>query len=175
MTTEILLSSGHIALVDDVDVTLVLGTNWHLKVRGGGIGQYARSNRPGGGSTYMHRLILGVSDPRVLVDHVDGNGLNNTRTNLRLCSNKENSRNRACKTKAVSGFLGVGYLPYSISAGRRIPRQKPWFAHVTVDGKSIFGGYFLTPEEAAIKRDAMAIEHHGNFAALNFKNERGLG
>lgn len=168
MTIEIPLSSGDVAFIDDADFELVSRVRWHLKTRGNDLGRYARANGPKGTAIYMHRLIL-QPNPGLLVDHIDGNGLNNVRSNLRLCSNKENTRSRHHKPRSISGFFGVGYLPWVMSAGRRIPRPKPWFAHVCVDGKTIRGGYFTTPEEAARKRDQMALHYHGEFATLNFK------
>lgn len=93
-------------------------------------------------SQRIHRLIaqqflgLGINDRRQ-VDHIDRNRLNNQRSNLRLSTNAENSKN---KPGLVSRFTGVGYAP---------KRNKPWYARISVKSKYIFIGYFITELEAA--------------------------
>lgn len=104
----------------------------------------------------MHRAIL--DPPRgVLVDHVDGNGLNNCRANLRTCTYAENSRNRRPAVGHSSRYLGV---TFARSVGR-------WQAGITVAGKSVYLGQYDTEEEAAQAYNVAAIGHHGSFARLN--------
>lgn len=171
MTVRIPLSSGEFATVDDVDADWLLSRMWHVAKRSGR--KYATANIWSGGkgkTVYMHRLIAGAV-PGQVVDHIDGDGLNNTRANLRICSTKENSRNRSHSGRGESGFLGV----YRVGKTRaRSPNQ--WFGCVKVDGKPIRTTVFPTPEEAARKRDELAMLHHGEFAALNFPGlKAGLG
>jgi hypothetical protein len=104
----------------------------------------------------MHRQILGLTDPAVQADHVDLDGLNNRRYNLRPCSKAENMRNRGAQRNNKSGFKGV----------RWHTRDRRWVAKITVDGKQKHLGYFDTPDAAHAAYAAAAAEHHGEFARL---------
>ena len=107
----------------------------------------------------MHRLILGEppSDQKVIVDHRDGNGLNNQRSNLRWVTKQENNCNRA-------GFGSSGFLGVSKSRGK-------WVAKIRRDGIRYHLGTFVSEIEAAKAYDAKAIQLHGEFANLNFPME----
>lgn len=102
----------------------------------------------------MHQLFL-TGKP---IDHIDGNGLNNQRNNLRLCSDQQNNCNKGISIRNKSGFKGVHYCP---------GRKKKWCSNIRINGKLIVGGQFDTPLEAAIKYNELAIEYHGEFAWLN--------
>jgi len=107
----------------------------------------------------MHRVIMEVDDPKVLIDHMDRNGLNNQKSNLRKCSNKKNCANRKSHNNATSKYLGV-YL--------RKDTNK-WRVEGTSDGKRFNIGSFFDETEAAKAYDKWAKEYHGEFANLNFK------
>lgn len=62
-------------------------------------------------NVYIHRLIMCLNDDEVLVDHIDGNGLNNIKSNLRIATPSENSRNRMVSTRNTSGIVGVVWKP----------------------------------------------------------------
>lgn len=149
---EIILTQGKIALVDDDDLALVAQHRWRA-VRCSPTLWYARAELPdaeGGGSIYMHRLIMGAVRGQE-VDHRNGCGIDNRRHNLRLCSHAENiAGNR--RQPGRSGFRGV-----RADKGRWSAR----YGHTHL-------GMFDTAEEAARARDAAAIAAHGAFAALNF-------
>lgn len=103
----------------------------------------------------LHRLIMGCEDlPHVFVDHRDGNGLNNAKSNLRIATMQENARNRRCRNPL--GFIGVALVK-----GR-------YRAAITVNGKAIFLGSFGSAEEAARERDIASLKYFGEFAKLNF-------
>jgi DNA mismatch repair ATPase MutL len=94
------------------------------------------------------------------VDHEDGDGLNNRRRNLRACTQSQNVSNHLrLQQNNTTGFFGVTYMPN---------RKSPYRASVFVNGRRVSGGYFTTAMEAAVARDVLAIEHHGEFASLNF-------
>jgi len=106
---------------------------------------------------YLHRVILDAKKGQ-FVDHVDGDGLNNTRKNLRLCTHIENSRNKGLTVKNTSGFKGVYWYK---------PLAK-WQSYITNAGKRLHLGYFKDKKEAARSYDEAAKRLHGVFARLNF-------
>lgn len=104
----------------------------------------------------MHRLIMGEPDG-VDIDHEDRNGLNNSRANLRLCTNSQNQANKRRQKNNTSGFVGVVY-------GKK---NRRWKATVSWNGAKYDCGSFATAEEAALARDAKAVELQGDFASPN--------
>lgn len=104
---------------------------------------------------YLHRIISGALISEV-VDHADGNPLNNCRSNLRICTKKENCKNMSKHVDNTSGYKGV----YK-SHGTR------WYAKIRSNGKTINLGYFSNREDAALAYNAGAIKYHGEFAKLN--------
>jgi HNH endonuclease len=138
------------AVVDDEDFDLVKGSSWSL---GGKPGyQYVQAKR-GGEEVYLHRFLLGLvpGDGRK-VDHKDGDRLNNTRANLRLCPNgqRDNLQNRArLSTNNTSGYRGVSYEA----------RKGNYKAYVMIDGRQKHLGYFTTPEEAGVAAREFRAQH----------------
>jgi hypothetical protein len=106
----------------------------------------------------MHRVIIGAKLGE-LVDHVDGNGINNTRQNLRKATNSQNLINRK-NLSNTSGYKGVSY-------DRGHYRNKPWRAQIKINYKSKTLGYFSTPEEAADAYKVASINYFGEFARTN--------
>jgi len=154
VSREIPLSSGAIALVDDADyeVVAMLGP-WHARPHGRTTYAQANVRRNGRHTTIqMHRLIMGADGPRI--DHIDGNGLDNRRANLRPATQAQNSRNQRCSNP--SGYKGV-----SATRGR-------WCARIWHEGKLRYLGMHDTPEAAARAYDDAAVRYFGEFARLNF-------
>lgn len=107
----------------------------------------------------LHRVVLerklGYSIPDGMqVDHIDGNGLNNTRDNLRLATNAQNMWNQRKRVNNKSGYKGVQWYK----------SRQNWRAVIRVNGKRIHLGYFDTPEEAHQAYCDAAKELHGEFA-----------
>jgi len=104
---------------------------------------------------YMHRLIMGLEcgDSRK-IDHIDGDGLNNTRNNLRVCTHRQNLQNRGCQHNCSSGLKGA----YKCTA------SKTWMSRICVNGKDIYLGTFKTSKNAAEAYKRAARKHFGEFA-----------
>jgi hypothetical protein len=159
------LTNGRTALVDDEDYERVSALVWWEQD-----GYAMRQVRPGGRKAkarrvWMHRFVLGIEQPYpdVEVDHLDSDGLNNQRANLRVVTKAENQQNRQKqRSPASSRFKGV-------SRDDSDGRTKPWRAYIRVGGRLIRLGRFADEEEAARAYDAAALEHFGPNANTNFK------
>jgi hypothetical protein len=133
---------------------------WNVQLRRGGQIYRVRANYRkaqmvnGKGHALLHRLIMGVTDPKIIVDHINHDPLDNRKANLRLCTSAENTRNSR-NSKSKSGFKGVR------------PHRKKWEARITHNNKQIYLGAFVTPQAAAEAYDKKAIELFGVFACTN--------
>jgi len=148
--------SVHVTTVDAAEYALVADYRWYVLIGNSGV-VYALASPPRECTVGMHRLILGVTDPKVEVDHIDHNGLNNTRANLRVCTKTENLRNSRRRRDNTSGFKGVCWNK----------RDQHWRALIYIAGKQRYLGVFHTPEEAAQAYNNAAVIHFGEFAHLN--------
>lgn len=103
----------------------------------------------------LHRVVMGLlpHDPRI-VDHIDGNPANNCKDNLRICSQAENVCNQAKGMRNTSGFKGAYWHK----------EKRKWLASIQANRKTIFLGYFDTPEEAHEAYCRAAKKYHGEFA-----------
>lgn len=147
------LTRGLHAIVDVEDHQWLSKHKWHASPATGHSTVYAkRSTRHG--SVFMHRMIMKPPEGMV-VDHINGNGLDNRRCNLRICTPTENSRNRRKHADGKSRFIGVS------------PWGKKWQAAV---GRHYLG-LFDDEVEAAKARDRKALELYGEHAWLNFPQE----
>lgn len=161
-TREIPLTKGFVAIVDAEDYEWLNQWKWFADPRPsrGDKAVYAIRRKSVNGiarTICMHRLIL--EEPEGMdVDHIDGDGLNNTRANLRIATHQQNLCNRGMPRSNTSGFKGVCYN----NSRRR------WQAGIGLNGRNIYIGRFRTPEEAARAYDAKAKEIYGEFAYLNF-------
>lgn len=109
----------------------------------------------------LHRYLLDVLDSPFQVDHIDGDGLNNRRANLRLATVVENGRNRSkSRTKRSSSFKGV-------YPGRRTG----WRVRLQINGKALNVGTFPTEDAAARAYDDACRHHFGAFAKPNATTE----
>lgn len=148
------------ALVDDEDFEEL--NQWCWAINKGCNTLYAqRMDHSNGKTIQMHRQILGLTDPKIMCDHRDRNGLNNQKDNLRIATKSQNAQNK--KGTGKSKFLGV-YL----KRGKGYKRDY-FAAQIKIKDKNTYIGFFKTEEEAAMAYDKFAIIHHGEFANLNFK------
>lgn len=121
------------------------------------------ASKKNGKTIYLHRLIMGLLDsPRsVFVDHIDHNGLNNSRVNLRVT---DNSRNQGNARKRLSAKTSSTYKGVCFSSDNK---TNPWRAIIMLSGKSKHLGYYRTQKEAAWAYNQAAIELFGPYAHLN--------
>lgn len=149
MSAYITTSAGKQILVDSDDLPFLSQYTWCIS------GKYAAS-RIKGKLIYLHRLLM--NPPLHLrVDHINGNPFDNRRSNLRLCTQKENSRNQHRKKKSFSGYKGVSF---------RQDTQR-WQAYITVNGKKISLGCFDQAHTAARVYNEAAHRYFGVFACMN--------
>lgn len=162
---EIPLTQGQVALIDDSDAMIVGHLGWYAYWSTTAKKFYAvRTETLASGirrQAYMHRMILGVTDPAVLVDHINNAGLDNRRSNLRLCLPYQNQSNRKCGY-GKSQFKGVYWDS----------RCNKWFAQIKAKGRQIYLGICESEIEAATRYDSSALQYHGEFARLNFNQQQ---
>lgn len=154
------LSQGKFAQVDDEDYDYLNQWKWHAAKWGNSF--YAKrserfASKQNQKSIYLHRVILGIKEKSIFIDHIDHDGLNNQRSNLRTCSHSENQKNS--QGRGSSKFLGVAY---------RSSNNK-FRAAIYTGEKDLYIGQFESEEEAARAYDEQAKIYHGEFANLNFK------
>lgn len=157
MTVLVPLSRGLSAVIDDADAEAVLSMCWHANPhRNTWSAVHSLCVRGSRKTLFLHRFLM--RPPAGLwVDHINGDGLDNRRSNLRVCTRQENSRNRNANGQSRQPFKGIE------------PRDLRWVARINVNGRRIYcGATYATPEEAARAYDRAALEHYGEFARLNF-------
>lgn len=155
------LTQGKYALIDDEDYPRLKDFRWCFhRIEGYAIATVygVHPTRPRGQTTLvMHRLVLNAPKG-TMVDHVNGDKLDNRKANLRLCNRNGNAHNRGQpKTKNKSGFKGVTWHK----------RLNKWAARIGLNGEIINLGYFDDPKEAAKSYNKAALLYHGEFARLN--------
>lgn len=148
---------NHVVLVDEADYSVVSRYTWRVKPDKKNF--YVETNVKLGGKNHslsMHRLLTGMKESQV--DHINRNGLDNRRENLRYATNRQNSCNRVRKNRF--GYRGVFQTPRSIAFG----------VQIMVDGKKKIECGFVSAEAAARRYDELSKEFHGEFGIRNFKD-----
>jgi hypothetical protein len=159
------ISDGYTVLIDSEDAELVTGFDWRpLRLDNGLV--YAHAWR-GHLHVYMHRLILGPRDDQ-LVDHANGNGLDNRKDNLRAATHSQNHANTGKMTPRRRATYTSQYKGVFWDAARN-----KWQAQIAAPegGRRRSLGRFATDLEAARAYDAAALAQWGEFARLNFECE----
>lgn len=152
------ITQGFTAMVDDDDFDIVSQFRWYiLKCNDGR--KYALTSvyKPEKHTVRMHQLIM--SFPDGIIDHINHNGLDNQKSNLRVCTPRQNSQNSLGRPSyRISRFKGVNFE-------KHINR---WRSRIVVDNRKLSLGVFETEVEAGLAYDAAAKRHYGEFAYLNF-------
>lgn len=142
-------------LVSTEDLHWVIKHNWHLSKRGYITTKINRKN------VCLHKMILEV-DVGFDIDHINGNKLDNQRENLRVCTHQQNCFNQKRRSTNTTGFIGVS----------KKKGMEKFEAYIHYCGKKFYLGLFDSVDEAARIRDRAALEKYGEYARLNFSEER---
>lgn len=160
MTVRVPLRGGRFALVDLDDAKLVLSHKWHLvKTGSDGLNYAGSSSAREVGSRQgitLHRFLMGHREGH-FIDHINGDGLDNRRENLRWCKHSENIRNQRKRSGTTSRFKGVW----------RDRSKGLWQVGIEQDGHQLFLGSFQDEERAARQYDRAARLIFGPFARTN--------
>lgn len=159
MSRQVELTRGYRAIVDDEDYEAVAQHRWHVTIKKRST--YAARNAPRDGGGYatqrLHTFLTGWP----LVDHIDGDGLNNQRSNLRQAGASENNQNARKHAAAYSQYKGVSWCK----------REGRWFAQIQYQHRRRHLGYHASELDAARAYDVAARELFGEFARPNFPAE----
>jgi len=159
---KIQLSSGNFVLVDQDDYEYFSQWKWKensgTAMRNKHIGTVGdwREGKRKDVAVLMHREIMGA--PKGMdVDHINGNRLDNRKSNLRVCTHAENRRNTKTPVSNKSGYKGVSWCK----------RDSKWSAFITIGGKSKNLGRYINIIDAAKAYNEAAIKHFGEYARIN--------
>jgi len=156
-----------VALLDNVDYVFIINNSLHVY-------EFLASNKwpyvktcINGKRVLLHRILMQATLTNVYVDHINGNGLDNRRSNIRLASNSENQGNRQRLFKPggkhSTPYKGVSFFPIE----DRPNLKNRYAASIKFKGKTHSLGCYFTAEEAALAYNKKAIEFFGEFAYLN--------
>ena len=144
--------NGYVVQFDDVDIDLIKQHGWRGVNRNYGCYVTTDINYK---SQYLHRMLMTPKEG-LEIDHVDGNGLNNRRNNLRVCTHAENSRN-------IHSVIGAS--KDKVVYWRK--ERSRWVARIKVNYEVKWLGSFADEIDAAMAYNNAAVEHFGQFAQLN--------
>jgi hypothetical protein len=158
---EVVLPSGDVCFIDEEDYYLFKKYSWILHISNGKkryiISQNIQNSK--NKKNKLHRIILGINDPMVIVDHINGNGLDNRKSNLRICTCSQNKCNSGKQIINTSGYKGVFKV-------KRLNGYK-FVARIRKNYIPYHLGTFDNKIEAAKAYNNGAMKYHGEFAKLN--------
>lgn len=149
--------------IDAQDADLFHAHKWYILVqkRPNGTQKRYLMRKDGKATVYFHREALGVTERATDVDHKDGDGLNNSRENIRVCTRRQNKYNGGSYHGSSSRHKGVSWDNHH---GR-------WLCRYTINRRSVQVGYFDDEDEAGRAYDKAVRELHGAFFHPNFPEE----
>lgn len=148
---------GDFSIKLDKDMVEVCkGYGWHVrKAYGRKEGSFYIGSRDGNKTILIHRFITGVTKRDDIVDHINGDALDNRKENLRVCDHNKNAMNKGENKSNKSGRKGVFWYTYC--------KTPKWMATIKVDSKTIHLGYFEDFEEACDARQKAEEKYFGEF------------
>jgi HNH endonuclease/AP2 domain len=147
------LTKGYEAVIDAADIHLVDGCNWTASVQSNAVYAHRKDySLEKSKKVFLHRVIMCPPD-NLHVDHVNGNGLDNRRKNLRLATRSQNLSNSVVPVTNTSGFKGVVWEK----------RRLKWFAQIQKNGRHIFLGYYSSAQLAHEAYCEASAKFHGEF------------
>ena len=150
---KIKLTQGKYALVDDNDFEFLNKYKWCARRTGSIFYAVRNEDRK---TILMHRMIM-KPEPEKEIDHIDSDGLNNQRKNLRPCTHQENLRNQRIRKNNKTGYLGVSFYN----------RTQQYVSFISFQGKSIGLGYFSTAEAAHNAYIKACKKYYNGFSKFN--------
>lgn len=157
---KIVLTKGKFVLVDDSDYEWLSQWKWQYNVNGYATrGKYIKgSGRKNQRNSliYMHRIIMNTSE-KMEVDHINGKGLDNRKSNLRNCTFSQNRMNSRVRKDSKSGYKGI----------RFVENRKKWYVSIATNRKRIFLGYYVNKTEAIESYNQAARKYFNEYALLN--------
>jgi hypothetical protein len=155
---EIQLTQGKVAIVDDEDYDYLNQWKWFANNMNGKfyVKKKITVSKNKQTDIYMHRFIM-KPNKGMVIDHLDGNTLNNQKNNLRICTHAENMRNSKIPINNKSGYKGVSYQE----------NRNTYRAQIKFNNKTINIGDFIDPIDAARAYNEVALKYHGEFAHIN--------
>lgn len=159
-------------MVDDEDYDLVSKFKWDLTKRRGHEFRVQKTKTKDNEYYFMHRLIMGITDKKIIVDHIDRNHFNNRKENLRICNSQQNSWNHGKHKPSSSKYIGVSFSTRQVKNKRKrgiiLSAPSPaWRAKIRKDKKNVHLGWFSDEKDAAKAYNKAAIEAFGEFANIN--------
>ena len=145
---EITAKNGTVFLADAEDAEKLQRYSWCVSKSG-----YAVA-RIDGRVVRMHRFIMGIDSPDIIIDHKNNNKCDNRKSNLRICSSADNARNKSVSKGCKSGHLGI-----------RKTKEGKFNVRITKDRKEIHVGNYISIEEAVRAREQAENKYHGEFAS----------
>ena len=147
------LTQGKRAIIDDKDLDAISKYKWHFS------NGYAKRSALVNGKKKilrMHHMIISFHES-LMIDHINMNGLDNRRSNLRLVTKSQNMMNSGTRTNSTSGYKGVSWHIYA----------KKWRAYIVKNYKQINLGLFDKKLDAINAYNEGAKMYHGEYAKLN--------
>jgi hypothetical protein len=152
---KIELTKGKYALVDDSDFEFLSQWKWCAHTCGYAVRSMTINGKRK--TIYMHRLIMGLDDGSIFIDHINHNRLDNRKENLRFADSAQNKHNEGINSANKTGYKGVIYNRFT----------KKYQAKIRVYGQRIHLGSFETAEDAAKAYQEAAIKYHGDYVFRN--------
>ena len=157
-TIEVSLTQGQVCLIDACDMALVGEYKWCAHKEGKAKKYYVRASlsKVNGKRKFLglHRLIMSVTNPKIKIDHIDMNPLNNRKSNLRLATASQNGYNQTAHLNSKTGVKNISWHK----------QRNKYVLYIKMNGKAKHYGYFDTIEEAIAKRDELLPLLHKEFA-----------